>query len=227
MHPALGINWDHVWQAGHRAWPPYGLHSDNALCHATCPRSPSCQVAEASPRLLWLKVGHFPHLHLTCSSERAQKGASHLSLPWPEASASPGQTHRPKGPSRHVSSHRLTRRLGGLQSLGGPWPPLHRMGLWDGEGQDLGALGHRPCADAVAGLGRVRVEVHLSGREAQGEPSQSWGKPTQKALPSLALSLRHSTNMPVIINATFCGALGWGSQRLDQGLHFILSLSLF
>lgn len=77
------------------------------------------------------------------------------------------------------------------------------MGLWDGEGQDLGPLGHGPCVDAVAGFGRVRVQVHLSGTEAGTEPSQGWGKTTPQASSSLTPPLRHSTNMPVIINATF------------------------
>lgn len=72
------------------------------------------------------------------------------------------------------------------------------MGVWDGEGQDLGPLGHHPRVDAVVGLGRVRVQVYLLGRGAQAGSSQDGGKPMPKVLPSFTPSLRRSTNMHLL-----------------------------
>lgn len=93
------------------------------------------------------------------------------------------------------------------------------MGVRDGEGQDLIPLGHHPCVDAVAGLGGVRVQVYLLGREAQAGPGQDWGKPTPKGFPSFTPSHSHSTHMHVLFPVR--GALGWGSQT--WGLYFLLS----
>lgn len=45
------------------------------------------------------------------------------------------------------------------------------------------------------GWGGSEYKFTWQGGEVQAGPSQGWGKPTQKALPSFTPSLRHSTNM--------------------------------
>lgn len=84
------------------------------------------------------------------------------------------------------------------------------MGLWDGEGQDLGPLGHRPCVDAVAGLGRVRVQVHLSGRGGMSTAKSGLGRTPNRPPLHSHHHLGTQQTWLVRINTTFSGALGWG-----------------
>lgn len=140
--------------------------------------------------LLWFKADFSTSPSDLFKSQGPERGLTSLP-PQPEANATLGWTTRPqsshdRGASRRISSPRLTWSLRGLRALGGAHIPLHRVGLWDGEGQDLGPLGHRPHVDAVAGPGRVRVEVHLSAR---GGPVRGGANPPRR--PHLH-SCRHS-----------------------------------
>lgn len=87
----------------------------------------------ASPRMLWLEVGHFPHLYLSSSRQRAQRGSSHPSFLQPEARATCGRTKCPL--SRITAEQALqSRPLPGSPEASEVWGasagPGHRCTEW-------------------------------------------------------------------------------------------------